>query len=175
MTVLTLLLAAAVSQAAAESVVKHLQQDEVGIEAMLKRATSHASNGALKLVYPVAKPAVDHDFGPRMHPVLKREIAHHGVDFEAATGTPVLAAGSGEVLYSGWYGGYGKVVILEHARGLTSLYAHLNSFSVAKGAKVKAGQAIAQAGDTGMSSEPHLHFELRRDGKAIDPKPFFKQ
>ncbi|MDB5101629.1 MAG: peptidase [Cyanobacteria bacterium RYN_339] len=125
------------------------------------------------LAYPLESATVKAPFGPRQHPTLKREVLHHGVDFSAAEGDQVLASSAGKVIYAGWYGDYGHVVILDHGHGLTTMYAHLQTALVAVGTTVEAHQAIALAGNTGMSTGPHLHFELRRDGKPIDPAPFF--
>ncbi len=108
-------------------------------------------------------------FGARLDPFSGRERMHHGLDLAAAEGTPVLAAAGGTVRYSGRRGGYGNVVIVAHDDGTESRYAHCRDLSVKAGERVGSGQAIATVGSTGRSTGAHLHFEVRRDGQAIDP------
>jgi len=105
----------------------------------------------------------------RYHPVLKRYRPHHGTDFGARTGTPLLAVSSGKVSFSGYMGGYGKVVKIKHAGGYESLYAHQSRIRVKRGQQVKKGQIIGYVGSTGRSTGPHLHFGMTRYGKWMDP------
>ena len=107
----------------------------------------------------------------RMHPVLGRMRAHRGVDYAAPTGTPVRAAGDGKVVFRGWQGGYGNVVILEHGGRYTTLYAHLSRFAgdVRVGSRVRQGQTIGHVGMTGLATGPHLHYEFRVNGAHRDP------
>ena len=112
------------------------------------------------------------DFGNRVHPITGEHKHHDGVDFGAAHGTEIHAAAGGEVTYSGVMGGYGNVVMIKHANGLETLYAHASSLDVQVGDKVAQGQAIARVGSTGMSTGPHLHFEVQRDGEAVDPADY---
>ncbi len=105
----------------------------------------------------------------RWHPTLHRYRPHLGTDFASRRGTPILAVNSGSVAFSGWKGGYGKVVKIKHRGGYTSLYAHQSRIRVKKGQKVKKGQVIGYVGSTGRSTGPHLHFGLYRYGRAIDP------
>jgi murein DD-endopeptidase MepM/ murein hydrolase activator NlpD len=107
----------------------------------------------------------------RFHPVLKRWKAHLGIDYAARSGTPVRAAGSGRVSYATWMGSYGKLVKLRHDDGYETRYAHLKSIKrgMYKGKKVKKGDVIGYVGTTGRSTGPHLHFELRKHGRAINP------
>jgi murein DD-endopeptidase MepM/ murein hydrolase activator NlpD len=104
-----------------------------------------------------------------MHPILHRIIEHHGIDFGVSAGTPIYAPDNGEVIYAGWYGGYGKVVIIDHGGDLTTLYGHTSSYVVDAGQRVKKGQVIAYVGSTGMSTGPHLHFEVRKNGTPVNP------
>jgi len=110
----------------------------------------------------------------RFHPVLKRWKAHHGTDFGAKRGTPILAAADGKVIFSGRKGGYGKVTKIQHKDGYVTLYAHQSRLKVKKGKWVKAGQIIGYVGSTGRSTGPHLHFGLYKNGRAINPMRMVK-
>ncbi|GAB4363026.1 MAG: peptidoglycan DD-metalloendopeptidase family protein [Methylohalobius crimeensis] len=107
----------------------------------------------------------------RNHPILHRIRAHKGVDYAAPTGTPVRATGDGKIIFRGRKGGYGRVVILDHGRGYTTLYAHLSRFSsrYKRGARVKQGDTIAYVGQSGLATGPHLHYEFRIAGVHRDP------
>ena len=105
----------------------------------------------------------------RYHPILKRYRPHHGTDFGAKKGTPLLAVNAGKVSFSGRMGGYGKVVKIKHAGGYESLYAHQSRIRVKKGQRVTKGQIIGYVGNTGRSTGPHLHFGLMKNGKWINP------
>ena len=94
---------------------------------------------------------------------------HSGIDLAAPYGTPIKASEGGVVIYSGWYGGYGKVVILDHAKGFSTLYAHLSSTKVSVGARVRQGEVVGFEGSTGYATGPHLHFEVREQGKPKNP------
>ncbi|HUF02026.1 MAG TPA: peptidoglycan DD-metalloendopeptidase family protein [Gaiellaceae bacterium] len=94
---------------------------------------------------------------------------HEGIDITAPTGTPIWAAAAGTVIWSGWRGGYGNAVVVDHGNGLATLYAHASALLVGVGQQVSQGQAVALVGSTGNSSGPHLHFEVRVNGVAVDP------
>jgi murein DD-endopeptidase MepM/ murein hydrolase activator NlpD len=108
-------------------------------------------------------------YGMRRHPVLKRRRMHRGIDFAARRGTPVLAAGSGVVTFAGRQNGYGQLIIIDHGHGLTTRYGHLRRIKVNVGDRVAPGQTIGQVGSSGRATGPHLHFEVRVAGKAVDP------
>lgn len=110
----------------------------------------------------------------RFHPVLKRWKAHHGTDFGAKRGTPILAAADGTVIFSGIKGGYGKVVKIQHKDGYVTLYAHQSRIKAKKGKYVKSGEIIGYVGSTGRSTGPHLHFGLYKNGRAINPMRMVK-
>ncbi len=95
---------------------------------------------------------------------------HAGIDFAARTGTPVVAARAGRVIFAASSAGYGKRIDLDHGGGITTRYAHLSEISVRLGQNVAAGAVIGRVGSTGRSTGPHLHFEIRRDGIAVDPE-----
>lgn len=111
-------------------------------------------------------------FGYRTHPVLGYRRLHAGMDFAGAYGSPIRAADRGTVIFAGWYGGYGNAVIISHGKGLTTLYGHCSQLFVSEGQTVTRGQQIAAVGSTGLSTGPHLHFEVRRDGTPTDPAAF---
>jgi len=108
-------------------------------------------------------------FGWRIHPILGYRRFHAGLDFAAGYGSTIRAADSGTVIFAGWYGGYGKAVIISHSKGITTLYGHTSELYISEGQTVQKGQAIAAVGSTGLSTGPHLHFEVRRDGTPVDP------
>ena len=114
-------------------------------------------------------------FGNRMHPILKRNILHSGIDLAAPVGTPIKAPAAGECIYDGWLRGYGRVVVLNHGRGFSTLYAHLSASLVKEGQEVKAGAVIAKVGKTGNVTGPHLHFEVRRYGTPENPIKYLKK
>lgn len=115
-------------------------------------------------------------FGMRMHPILKVVRPHEGCDFSAPRGTPIYATGDGEVVrVSSTFGGFGKLVVIDHGYGFITKYAHMSSFNVKKGDKVKRGDCIGFVGTTGTSTAPHLHYEIHKDGKPINPVHYFYQ
>lgn len=115
-------------------------------------------------------------FGYRMHPIYKVRKMHTGTDFSLPTGTPVYATGDGEVVYTKTkFSGYGKHIKIKHGFGYLTLYAHLSEFLVKPGQKVKRGQVIGYSGNTGGSTAPHLHYEVIKDNKKVNPVNFFYQ
>ena len=114
-------------------------------------------------------------FGYRIHPIYKVPKMHAGIDFTAATGTPIYATGDGKVLRRPKRGGsgYGKYVVIDHGYGYESLYAHMSVVNVRPGQAVKRGEIIGRVGNTGLSTAPHLHYEVHRNGKKINPINFF--
>jgi murein DD-endopeptidase MepM/ murein hydrolase activator NlpD len=108
-------------------------------------------------------------YGQRFHPVLGYRRMHAGVDFAAAYGSPIYAVTDGRVTYAGWHGGHGKYVRLQHAGGIGSGYAHMSRIAVASGQMVRRGQVIGYVGSTGLSTGPHLHYELYRGGATVNP------
>lgn len=127
---------------------------------------------SLPIAIPVKNPRKSSSFGRRIDPFRKRAAFHSGVDFRASTGTPVMATADGQVLRAGRAGGYGKLVELRHAHGLTTRYGHLSKISVKAGQSVKRGDVIGKVGSTGRSTGPHLHYEVRNKGNARNPQPF---
>jgi murein DD-endopeptidase MepM/ murein hydrolase activator NlpD len=113
-------------------------------------------------------------FGVRSDPFLGRPAMHTGLDFRAATGDPVRATANGKVVSSGWAGGYGRMVEIDHGNGLSTRYGHLSEINVKVGDQIKIGQVIGAVGSTGRSTGPHLHYETRIDGDAVDPQKFLR-
>jgi len=111
-------------------------------------------------------------FGQRLHPILGYYRMHTGLDMGGNYGDPIYATNNGTVIVAGVQGGYGNAIVVDHGEGLSSLYAHQQSFEVGVGAEVSRGQIIGYVGSTGMSTGPHLHFEMRMFGTPIDPMPF---
>jgi murein DD-endopeptidase MepM/ murein hydrolase activator NlpD len=105
----------------------------------------------------------------RFHPISKKYKRHTGIDYGAALGTPIHATAGGTVEFAGWRGGYGKLVILRHPNGYKTYYGHCSRLLVKKGAHVEQGQAIAKVGQTGQATGPHVHYETRVNGKAVNP------
>ncbi len=113
-------------------------------------------------------------FGVRSDPFLGRPAMHTGLDFRAQTGDPVRATANGKVISSGWSGGYGRMVEIDHGNGLSTRYGHLSQIDVKVGDVIKIGQVIGEVGSTGRSTGPHLHYETRIDGEAVDPQKFLR-
>jgi murein DD-endopeptidase MepM/ murein hydrolase activator NlpD len=125
--------------------------------------------------YPFGKPTsgkISSFFGYRKDPFHKRKALHTGIDFSAGTGTPVITTADGVVKSAGWRKGYGKCIVVQHKSGYKTLYGHLSKIKVIKGQKVKSGDLIGKVGSTGRSTGPHLHYEVYKDGKRINPKNY---
>jgi murein DD-endopeptidase MepM/ murein hydrolase activator NlpD len=142
------------------------------------RAQVERLNRTLALV-PYRKPVIGEveftsGFGVRADPFLGRPAMHTGLDFRASTGDPVRATANGKVASSGWAGGYGRMVEIDHGNGLSTRYGHLSEINVKVGDVVKIGQVIGAVGSTGRSTGPHLHYETRIDGEAVDPQKFLR-
>ena len=114
-------------------------------------------------------------YGSRIHPVFKTKIFNSGIDIKAASGTPVKAAGPGEVLYQGWLRGFGQVVIIDHGGDLSTVYAHLGGANVREGSTVKAGTVIGKVGNSGTDMDYGLHFEVRKNGAAQNPMNYLRK
>jgi len=112
-------------------------------------------------------------FGMRMHPILKRRMPHYGIDIVVDRGTPVWSPGLGKVSFVGRKGGYGLVIEIDHGFGYETIFAHLSKTLVKKGQIVKRGEIIAKSGNTGLSSGPHLHYEVHHNGTKLNPADFF--
>jgi murein DD-endopeptidase MepM/ murein hydrolase activator NlpD len=129
---------------------------------------------ALPLLRPMASGRLSSGFGTRTDPFTRRPAAHQGTDFRAPTGTEVKATGNGRVVLARANGGYGKMVEIDHGNGVRTRYAHLSRVLVSTGQRVSAGQLVGQVGSTGRSTGPHLHYEVRVNGRPIDPMRYFR-
>jgi murein DD-endopeptidase MepM/ murein hydrolase activator NlpD len=120
---------------------------------------------------PVDGARLSSGFGFRRHPILGYSKLHRGVDFAAPAGTPIYAAGNGTLDKAGWLGGYGKAIVIRHNREVSTLYAHMTGFAAGMGAgrRVRQGEIIGYVGSTGMSTGPHLHYEVHQNGTPINP------
>lgn len=134
-----------------------------------KRKTQSGVIFSGSFVWPAKSSYITSPFGWRRHPILGNLRFHTGTDIASDHGSPIKASGDGHVIYSGWYGGYGNAVVLDHGGGLSTLYAHCSALYVSVGQDVKKGQTIAAIGSTGMANGPHLHFEVRQNGTPVDP------
>ena len=117
---------------------------------------------------------INSPFGWRRHPITRRRDFHTGIDIKAPRGRVIKAAKAGRVEYAGWMGGYGRVVVIRHNDGLSTLYAHCSSLSVRNGQSISQGQDVARVGTTGRSTGPHLHFEVRRGKSPTNPLALLK-
>ena len=133
---------------------------------------SVATASRATFVYPLMGPRLSSDYGKRKHPILKSTRHHHGVDLAAPEQSPIRAIAGGQVMYADPFGGYGNLIVVRHDGGMTSHYGHCRGFKVKIGQRVKAGQIIGTVGNTGISTGPHLHFEIRVAGEPRDPENF---
>lgn len=141
---------------------------EEHIVALQKQAKTFEPIGDGKYIWPVLG-NITSLFGDRFHPILKVKTFHTGLDIGAPSGRPVFSVDAGVVLFSGKWGNYGNVVMIDHGNNTTTLYAHLSKFLVKEKVRVNKGQVIGLVGQTGLATGPHLHFEVRKNGKVVNP------
>jgi murein DD-endopeptidase MepM/ murein hydrolase activator NlpD len=132
--------------------------------------------GSGRYIWPLqSKGRISSYFGYRFHPILRKRKYHSGLDIAVPYGVSILAADSGVVVFAGWNNGYGKMVILDHGSDYSTVYGHCSILQVEQGQSVTKGQTIAQVGSTGLSTGPHLHFEVRKKGVAVDPLTYLSK
>jgi murein DD-endopeptidase MepM/ murein hydrolase activator NlpD len=167
-----------------ESMISQFESDErqIGNEieayerAMVSRLHGNGShslgNFGGRFLRPVGA-VITSTFGMRYHPLLHRVRMHTGVDFGASFGTPIHAAATGVVIFSSYMNGYGHCVIIDHGSGFSTVYAHASRVFVSSGQRVRSGETIAAVGASGLATGPHLHFEVRVNGKPVNPLGHF--
>lgn len=138
----------------------------------LDRNSAPVAKVSIPSQMPLQKATLTSDFGMRVHPVLGGRRAHKGIDLAAPTGTPVFATADGVVGMAQWYSSYGNYVQVEHGASLETRFGHLSAFTVQAGERVRKGQLIGYVGSTGRSTGPHLHYEVRIAGDAVNPLPY---
>ena len=121
------------------------------------------------MMWPAVGHGISSPFGYRIHPIYHTQKMHTGVDINVAYGTPVYAADGGTVILSGWNGGYGNCIVINHGNGITTLYGHMSSLVASVGQSVSKGQVIGYVGSTGASTGPHLHWEVAVNGQRVNP------
>jgi murein DD-endopeptidase MepM/ murein hydrolase activator NlpD len=139
--------------------------------------SAFASNQDFYNSLPAIKPCTGEvgskGFGMRYHPILHYTRMHEGIDITTDIGTPVRSTADGQILFTGVKGGYGIVLEVNHGNGYQTVYGHLSSYCVREGQQVKRGEVIAYTGNTGLSTGPHLHYEVSLNGTKVDPENFF--
>lgn len=145
-----------------------LIQQKIALSVAKTNSRNRIIRGTGMLAFPSDAPTSS-PFGWRTHPILGYRRFHGGLDFAANYGSTIRAADSGSVIFAGWYGGYGRAVIINHGDGITTLYGHCSELYVTEGQTVQRGSAIAAVGSTGLSTGPHLHFEVRKNGTPVNP------
>ncbi len=164
---------------ALEAQIDKLNREANALTAEMQRGAIQSSSSATStysggiFLWPVPNYArISSYFGYRMHPILGYTKFHSGLDIAASSGTPILAANGGTVIFSGTRNGYGKTIMIDHGGGLVTLYGHCSSLLVGTGTTVSRGQTVALVGSTGQSTGPHCHFEVRKDGTAVNPQSY---
>ncbi|HOH96721.1 MAG TPA: peptidoglycan DD-metalloendopeptidase family protein [Candidatus Cloacimonadota bacterium] len=164
---------------ALQTQIANLKKDAAALETLISRLMADTGKTpstyqftGKKIAWPV-KGKIIRSYGQETKS-YGTSVVSNGIDIALKEGTNVVAADDGEVIFSDRYGGQGKLIIIDHKNGFFTLYAYNSDLLVAKGAKVKRGQTIAKSGMTGSAEEPSLHFELRKDGKAINPIPYLE-
>ncbi|HBN09762.1 MAG TPA: peptidase M23 [Cyanobacteria bacterium UBA8530] len=164
-----------------EQMVNQLERDSNQIEYAIRRMIAELNRsrkrgvklGTGRFTRPCSG-SISSPFGRRWHPILGTYRMHSGIDIAVGYGAPIVAADDGVVIFSGWYGGYGKMVWIDHGGVLVSLYGHASALLVSSGQRVHRGQLVARVGSTGLSTGPHLHFEIRRNGTPVDPLGYLR-
>lgn len=165
----------------AENALNELEKESNQIAAQIRkiqaasRRVRHPRRSNGRFMYPVpGHYTITSPYGWRIHPILKTRRMHTGVDFGAPMGAEMVAADDGTVIYTGWYGAYGNVVIIDHGSGISTMYCHMSKIRVSENQTVKAGQQVGDVGSTGWSTGPHAHFEVRVNGETVDPMQYLQ-
>ncbi len=165
-------------QAVYENLIDELEEESRKLESEVRRLQAQymqsggpVIRGSGRFVWP-ARGRISSKYGYRVHPIFRTRRMHSGLDIAAPTGTPIVSADSGRVIFAGWRGGYGNTVIVDHGGGTSTLYGHCSRIFVKTGQSVSQGQRIAAIGSTGNSTGPHLHFEVRINGSPRNPQSY---
>jgi murein DD-endopeptidase MepM/ murein hydrolase activator NlpD len=158
-----------------EAMEDKLEEDANKVTEIIKNLKTKAEYVGGQMGWPVpGSYRITSPFGYRIHPVYHTRKLHTGVDIGVPSGSNIVAAQSGTIMYANWLGGYGKVVMIDHGGGYVTLYAHLSSWNVKVGQNITRGESIAKSGTTGVSTGPHLHFEVRINGDYVDPLKYLR-
>ncbi len=156
-----------------ENELEDLEAEQERLLELLAREQNRGGIAPGELWPPIENGRIVSGYGPRLHPILGYTKVHTGVDIDGNSGDPIVAAAGGRVIYAGYRGGYGNTVIIDHGGGMATLYAHQSQLVVSTGDEVKLADLIGYVGSTGLSTGPHLHFEVRINGAHTDPAPYF--
>lgn len=148
-----------------------LEKEQASIKKVIAERAKAAGAAPGRLARPVPG-AVSSGFGPRIHPIYGYSMMHNGLDMNGGMGQRIVSGAAGTVILAGAKGGYGNTIMIDHGGGMVTLYAHQSSFSVSIGQSVAAGQVIGAVGSTGVSTAPHLHFEVRINGNPVNPSKY---
>ena len=151
-----------------EGTLAALEKEEDGIRSLIAARSSSGGRAPGQLVRPVPG-VIESGFGPRFHPILGYSRMHNGLDMHCESGDAIVAAEAGTVILAGTKGGFGKTIMIDHGGGMVTLYAHQSGYAVSTGDSVGAGQVVGYCGSTGLSTGPHLHFEVRINGNPVNP------
>lgn len=151
-----------------EGTLAALEKEEDGIRSLIAARSSSGGRAPGQLVRPVPG-VIESGFGPRFHPILGYSRMHNGLDMHCGSGDAIVAAEAGTVILAGTKGGFGKTIMIDHGGGMVTLYAHQSGYAVSTGDSVGAGQVVGYCGSTGLSTGPHLHFEVRINGDPVNP------
>jgi len=151
-----------------EGEIAALEKEENSIRSLIAARSSDGGRAPGQLTRPVPG-AISSGFGPRRHPILGVTRMHNGLDMNCRSGDSIVAAEAGTVILAGVKGGFGKAIMIDHGGGMVTLYAHQSALAVSTGDRVGAGEVIGYCGSTGLSTGPHLHFEVRIKGDPVDP------
>ncbi|MGC9064874.1 MAG: murein hydrolase activator EnvC family protein, partial [bacterium] len=159
-----------------ERALRELEESSRVLESLIRRLQETTQGPGLigSLFWPADSHLITSPFGWRNHPIFGTRMFHTGVDIAGNYGDNIYAVNEGRVIYSGWQSGYGKVIIVDHGNGMSTVYAHCSQLLVNVGDVVKRGEVIGKIGATGWATGPHLHFEIRRNGTPIDPLSVIK-
>ena len=163
-----------------EKLKAELEKEENALELEIEKISSQSVvNENSQVISSGSWPVPGHSrisspYGYRIHPIFNTKKMHTGIDIPAPTGTPAVSIDQGKVIFSGTKGGYGKTIMIQHDDGKVTLYAHNSELIVSVGQRVQKGQVVSKIGSTGNSTGPHLHFEVRINGKHVNPVPYIK-